>query len=102
MIYTIGNGDSYRRGIKELGEKFEKVGRNNVSQLEHIPNNYPGGYAFLTKEDAELRISEIVKESGDDHGLEPFGLMADWEEDTVESMHGWWHCLLKNSLIVGI
>ena len=102
MIYTLGHGENYRDGIEKYGTDFRKVGRNEVHKYDHIPDNYPGGYAFLTEKDARKRISEIIIEDGHDHGLEPFGLIADWDKDTVKSEHGWWHALLNNSQIVSI
>ena len=102
MIYTLGHGKSYRAGIDELGKDFKKVGKNDVHKHDHIPDDYLGGYAFLTEADARRRVSEIILENGNDQGLEPFGLIADWDRDTIKSEHGWWHALLNDSRIVEI
>lgn len=100
MIYTIGNGESYRKGIKVLGKEFKKVGYNDVHKHPFIEKDYAGGYAFLTKEDAQRRIDEIFKRDGKSYGFEVFGLEADWEKDTAPSNNGWWHFLLTDSKIV--
>lgn len=100
MIYTIGSGNSYRHGIKTLGKDFQKVGRNDVHKHDHIPDNYIGGYAFISEADAIKRISEITVENGIACDFEVFGLIADWDKDTVKSQHGWWHALLNDSQIV--
>ncbi len=102
VIYTLGHGKSYRHRIETYGADFRKVGRNEVHKYEHIPDNYPGGYAFLTEADALKRIEETIAEDGHNHGLEVFGLIADWDKDTVKSEHGWWHALLNDSQIVSI
>jgi len=101
MMYTIGNGDGYRDGIKKFGKKFLKVGQNDAHRYPHVSKNYPGGYAFLSKEDAERRIAEILKKKGTDYGLEVFGLEAE-ESDTIQSFHGWWRRLINDALIVEV
>jgi hypothetical protein len=84
MIYTIGHRESYLRGLQQ-GVLY-KLGRRK---------DYPGGYAFKTKEDAQRRIDEVYDDS-----YAVFGLDADWEEDTVPSEHGWWHALIVDRPII--
>lgn len=88
MIYTIGNRDIYLRFLFQYGEDFFKVGSRN---------DYPGGYAFQSVEDAERCISE--RHYNSDYMV--FGLLADWEDDTIPDPGGyWWHVLKNDARIV--
>jgi hypothetical protein len=91
MIFTIGRKGTYNRGIKEAerrGGNFKKIG-------QVINENYPGGYAFKTAEDAQRRIDEAFDNS---YGV--YEVDADWDKDTAPSDVGWWSRLLITSRIV--
>jgi hypothetical protein len=87
-IYTIGHKRSYLRAIAESDNgTIIKLGKSN---------NRPGGYAFLTYEDAERRIEEAYAE----REYAVFGLKAHWKYDTEPSPIGWWHNLLRDAEII--
>jgi len=90
MIYTIGNKSSYDKAYAEAkaqGLPVLKLGRKD---------GYSGGYAFLTREDAERRIKEAYQ----DRGFEVYGLDAIWFHDTVPDTDGWWHSLIRDKPII--
>lgn len=71
MIFTIGHTKSYQTALKMAagdGRPLRKQGKTD---------DYSGGYAFLSKEDAEKRIAEEY-----DEDFSVFGLDADWDKDT--------------------
>lgn len=86
MIYTIGNEKNYKEAI-DLHGWVHKTGKNE---------DYEGGYAFRTYEDALCAIQEL----GQEGVWVVFGLLADWEKDTEPNTVHWWHNLLKDSIIV--
>ena len=86
MIYTVGNRAHYLAAIAREGTVF-KTGRHD---------NYPGGYAVQTIEDAE----RLIVEQGQVGVWGVFGLLADWETDTEPSKDGWWHDLLIDAPVV--
>lgn len=88
MIYTIGDEKSYREAFEKYGN-LRKTGKND---------DYEGGYAFLTAEDAQRRIDEAYS----DKGFAVWSLDADWEKDTYPSPSGWWHNLLHDRPILNI
>lgn len=91
MIFTIGNRVSYLAAIKENGT-IQKLGRGDCPEPD-----YPGGYAFMTAEDAQQRIDEAYS----DRGFAVFGIMADWETGTYPNPEGgWWHNLLVHAEII--
>lgn len=87
MIFTIGHRETYLVNLKKPG--FKKLGRCE---------DYRGGYAFLTRADAQERINEAY--GNEDYAI--YGLVADWERDTVPAYNGWWHYLLVDSKIVNL
>ena len=50
MIYTVGLTETYNRYFLEYGSEFRKMGRSD---------NYVGGSAYLTIEDAKRDIEHI-------------------------------------------
>lgn len=89
MIYTVGNREHYLQGLAAPPPGgFMKLGRRG---------GYPGGYAFLTREDAQRRIEETGETQ-----WAVFGLDADWERDTVPSQNGWWHALVNDRPILAL
>ena len=86
-VFTVGTEAYYDRGIAEHGAKFKKVGRRE---------NYAGGFALRTPEDAE----RLIDEQGKRGVWAVYALEADWDTDTVPSSNGWWHALIKSSRIV--
>ncbi len=87
-VFTVGHEQTYDRGIREQGDKFQKLGRNK---------DYPGGFAFCSFADAQRLIDEFDKRGQ----WAVYELDADWDLDTVKSDNGWWHALLKDSVIIG-
>lgn len=91
MIFTIGHQESYLEALKAKpvipGKRLLKIGRRK---------DYPGGYAFKTREDAQRRIDEEYAGKG----FAIFGLEADWQTDTVPSETGWWHALINDAAII--
>lgn len=99
MIYTIGYKEGYDAAIAASPTRFIfKAGRASVEQQREfweedswLDKDYPGGYAFKTKEDAERRIAEAYQ----GQGFGVYRLMAIWEVDTGPDIDGgWWHNLL--------
>ena len=86
-VFTVGHEANYDRGIVEYDKKFQKQGRRK---------DYPGGFAVRTPEDAE----RLIDEQGKRGEWAVYALAADWKKDTVPSENGWWHALVKSSLIV--
>ena len=86
-VYTVGHEESYDDGIKGLGKAFLKLGRKN---------DYPGGFAVCSVDDA-IRLIEEQDKVG---YWAVYELDADWEKDTVQSLNGWWHALINDSLIL--
>lgn len=92
------------RMIAQSVEPVLKVGKATVAEQRErwggewawIDKDYPGGYAFLTAEDAQRRIDEAYPEQG----FAVFGLLADWETDTEPAKDGWWHNLLRDAALV--
>lgn len=86
MIYTIGHEGNYLANIEKYGT-IHKLGKTD---------DYSGGYAFKTREDARRRIDEKYP----NRGFAVFGLKADWNLDTVPSDDGWWRNLIRDAEIV--
>jgi len=87
MIYTIGHRESYLKYFKELvssGCPPMKKGRTNM---------YSGGSVWQTHEEALSHADPRGEYS-------VFGVMADWEKDTVPSELGDWHDLLYDRELV--
>jgi hypothetical protein len=92
VIYTIGNIENYILAMAMNGKVFKQGKRTDSDGT----NAYPGGYAFLTYEDAQRRITEEGKVGK--WGV--FGLNANWETDTEPATDGWWHNLKIDAEIV--
>ena len=69
MIYTVGNTNNYMEYFKEQKQ----------------PQKAIGGSVWKTREEA-LRFCK--------NGFSVFGVMADWDTDTVPNKGGDWHDLL--------
>lgn len=81
MIYTIGNKEAYDHDLSE--RQVRKLGRTE---------NFCGGSVWKTKEEARIYCRE---------DQDVYGVLADWENDTALSIHGYpWHDLLIDSVIV--
>lgn len=75
MFYTLGHKESYEQYFREQSAPF-KMGRKD---------EYPGGSVWLTKEEAE-------KHCPSDYAV--YGVLADWDNDTILTEDGDWHDLL--------
>ncbi len=89
MIYTIGPKEGYLADIAKYGT-IQKVGRGEVDG-----EPYDGGIACLTFEDAQAAIREWKQSN-----FAVFGLLADWDTQTMPSKAHRWHDLLVDSDIV--
>jgi len=85
-VFTVGQEESYDRGIEEFGAAFQKKGRHE---------GYAGGFAFASSADASLLIEEMGMK-----GWAVYELDADLVRDTVPIEGGWWRELLVDSLIL--
>jgi hypothetical protein len=87
QVFTVGHEESYDQGLLTHGRKFMKQG---------LRGDYPGGFAVKSIRDAQRLITEMNK-----RGVWAiYSLEADWEKDTVPSLHGWWHALVHTRRIV--
>lgn len=85
MIYTIGHTISYEQYfLEQHPEGPHKKGRDAT---------YPGGSMWSTFEEAQTNCPA-------DYSV--YGVEADWEIDTVPSLAGSWHDLLKDSKLIKI
>lgn len=84
MIFTVGHEGRYDR-LMSRGV-FMKQGRLR---------NYPGGLVFRTAADARRYMLEL----GQHDGWAVYEVDADWEHDTKMSEHGWWHALIRDSVV---
>lgn len=95
MIFTIGNESLYKDAMQRHGELLKRGRDDGIT----IRDDYIGGYAFKTKQEAQKRIDEAYA----NEGFAVFGLDADWEEDTYENPDGyWWRHLLRDAKIIGL
>lgn len=83
MIYTIGHKESYEQYFKEYGTP-KKKGRTS---------DYAGGSVFKNMLDAVLY-------AGDESTV--YGVLADWEKDTVKNPECPWHDLLIDAPLVNL
>jgi len=83
LIYTIGRTESYESYFREQ-QNPQKLGR------EH---DYAGGSVWKTKEDAQASCPE---------GCSVYGVLADWDTETVKGEGDNFHDLLVTSLLVKI
>lgn len=87
MIYTLGYKEHYRKGLKEHGKEFKKLGRTK---------DYSGGSVWQTSKE----VFDYIKENSprlDNYGV--FEIDANWDQDTEECGEEW-HDLLKTSRII--
>lgn len=78
MIYTIGYTKSYEKSFEDHSIVFKK-GRDK---------DYEGGSVWKTYEEA-------VREKPE--GYSVYGVLADWETETIPSEGNSWHCLLVDA-----
>jgi hypothetical protein len=83
VIYTVGHKESYDRYFQELSRPF-KAGGN-------IENGEPGGSVWETEEEARKYCNE---------GCQVYGVLANWDQDTVQSKDGDWHDLLIDAELI--
>ncbi len=83
MLYTIGRTEAYERYFDTLPD-LKKSGRES---------DYPGGSVWRTRTEAETYAATLS-------GYSVYGVIADWDRDTVPSADGSWHDLLVDSLLV--
>ena len=81
MIFTIGHTESYLLYFERLHTP-KKKGRCD---------NYSGGSVWKTKEEAQKHV-------GTDFSV--FGVLADWDTQTEQSLDGDWHDLLIDADLV--
>lgn len=81
MIYCVYNNDSYKEDLS-CGLKPKIKGRRDGD---------PGGSVWKTYEEA-------LDFAWDEFSV--FGVLADWERDTVPDVRGFWNCLLVDAVIV--
>jgi hypothetical protein len=100
MIYTIGHKTNYLKAIAENGQ-ISKTGyttmatqRKYWSEPMWLDEDYEGGYAFKTQEDAQRRINEAYL----DRGFGVFGLDADWSD--TYSKGDYWNYLVESAWII--
>lgn len=85
MLFTIGSSENYRGSfVKTLAAKGGKIFKSE------------GGYAVRSREEAR----QLIAERHADKRMAVFGLLADWEQDTIPSEDGWWHLLRRSMPIV--
>jgi len=86
MIYTVGRTQIYLDGFEvccRLGEPMQKKGK---------AEDYPGGSVWETFEEAQKYATE---------GFSVFGVVADWENDTIPSEKGKdWHDLQRDANLI--
>jgi len=74
VVFTVGDRESYERGIDELGEAFKKMGK---CMLEGAP--FEGGSVWQTRVDA---VEYLAKRKSLTH--EVYELDANWDADTEQ------------------
>jgi len=85
MIYTIGNTTNYNQFFIDQ-ERPQKLGRCSYS---------PGGSVWRTFDEAQKYLNGI-----DSDEFSIYGVIADWEKDTIQGEGKGWHDLLKNADLV--
>lgn len=84
MIFTVGHEESYERYFEEQENLPRKLGRTE---------DYVGGSVWKTVQEAQKYCPKDYK---------VYGVLADWENDTVPSKEGPWHDLLVTSPLVRV
>jgi hypothetical protein len=94
MIFTIGHTENYLRAFQEAadeGTKLKKIGRR-----EKIEGTfYSGGSVWQTRDDAQMFL--------DERGMSEYsvwGVLADWDIETVPNVEKAYHDLLVDSELV--
>lgn len=83
MVYTIGFTESYRKGLKEHGVDFQKLGAvKNYNKGGYV--DYPGGSVFKTARDAfeYILLQEAMGNNITRYTYSVWEVDADWEKDT--------------------
>jgi hypothetical protein len=83
LIYTVGHCESYERYFADQGTP-RKSGRN-------IRDSYPGGSVWRQRQVAQENCPE---------GYRVYGVMANWETDTIPSDRPEMHHLLVDAELV--
>ena len=77
MIYTVGNGEEYEKGIAEKEAKGERLLKRGPFQDGH--EKYRGGAVWETREGAQAFVDAHLED-----GLAVFGVEADWGRHTFQ------------------
>lgn len=88
MVYTLGYKPAYRKGLKEQGKDFRKLGRTG---------DYTGGSVWKTAKE----VFQYIESQGErlkDYGV--FEIDADWDRDTASNAYTPFNDLLVTSRIV--
>ncbi len=86
-IYTIGHRATYEAALEQYGHLI-KLGRRE---------DYLGGYAFKTAEEARRRIDEAYPNAN----YTIWTVDAEWDRDTYPAPDGWWRYLRVDCSITG-
>ena len=86
MIFTLGLTEGYKARLKEAtkDKPLKKMGRRE---------DYPGGSVWKTYQDASIYLSS---------GFSVFGVLANWETETIPSSEGNWNDLLVDAEIIDL
>ena len=90
MIYCIGRRDRYEAGLDREGP-FLKVGRGLRKGVWQ-----DGGTVWRTEEDARA----FIERNGIGETRDVYGVLADWDSDTIQLGNEPYRRLLKTSGIV--
>lgn len=93
MIYTLGNRESYDRGLQDLGANFRKLGKVDVHPNISAP--YGGGIAFKNIGDAE----NYLVLNGLSYAV--YGLECGWENTYYDDTNGI-HRIIESTRIVSL
>lgn len=85
VVFTVGDEQQYDRLLQD--DNLVKMG---------IRDDYPGGFACQSAEDA-LRL---IDEQGKTGVWAVYELQASWKRETKPSLNGWWHALVNNSEVL--
>lgn len=85
MIYTVGHRESYEKGLKESKPLLKSGPRED----------YDGGCAFYSEEEAREYIEKMGLDS-----YEVYGLLGDWNTDTEKIADAPFNRILKDLEII--
>lgn len=88
MIFTIGHKKSYDAGLQNNGDKFKKLGQQA---------DYLGGSVWKTKKEV---VSYLQNNQPRLAKYDVYGVLADFEKDTIQIPTEPFRKLLKTSQIV--